>query len=240
MIYIPPLRGFVRTFIFICVAVFVLQQFALHGPFGGTFRYSEFIKFFGLVPEMLFKGMIFQPITWIFLHGSFSHLLFNMLGLWMFGSLLEDVWGTKRFMRFIFLAGALTGILVGCFGLFDPYSYSLPTIGASGVVFAVLVAVSRMFPNQVVLFFFVFPMKMKYFAYLMIALEFYALYTSNEQGISNIAHLSGAAVGYFLSRGGPGNFKIANWWRNLQDRWHQRRMRKKLRIIRVNEKTTYH
>jgi membrane associated rhomboid family serine protease len=184
--------------------------------------------------------MVFQVLTWIFLHGNLSHLLFNSLGIWMFGSLLEETWGTKQFTKFVFLSGAITGVLVALFSLIDPMSYSAPTIGASGIVFAILIAVSRMFPNQVVLFFFVFPMRMRYFAYLMIVIEFYALYSSNQGGVSNIAHLSGAAVGFFLSRGpGPGA-GVNNWLKDFQDRWHQRRMRKKLRVVRSDQKITYH
>jgi membrane associated rhomboid family serine protease len=240
MMYVPPFRGFVKTFVIGCAVVFVLQQFALHGPFGGSFRYIELVQFFGLVPERLFKGLVFQVLTWIFLHGNLSHLLFNCLGFWMFGSLLEETWGTKRFTKFVFMTGILTGFLVALFSLMDPGSYSAPTIGASGVVFAILIAVSRLFPNQIVLFFFVFPMPMRYFAYLMIGLEFYALYSSNQSGVSNIAHLSGAAVGYLLSGGPRSGVPVKHWLKDLQDRWHQRKMRKKLRVVKADKKITYH
>lgn len=239
--YLPPFRGFVKTFVIGCAVVFVLQQFALYGPFGGSFRYIEFIQFFGLVPERLFKGLFFQVFSWIFLHGSLSHLLFNCLGFWMFGSLLEETWGTRKFTKFVVVSGALTGILVAVFSLVDPPTYAAPTIGASGVVFAILMAVGQLFPNQVVLFFFVFPMRMKIFAYLMIVIEFYALYSSNPNGISNIAHLSGAAVGWIVSRRGGGpRAGVSNWLKDLQDRWHQRKMRKKLRVVRTDQKITYH
>lgn len=242
MIYIPPLKGFVRTFVFICTGVFILQYFALQGPLGSGDLYREFLNFFGLVPERVFKGMIFQPLTWIFLHGTFAHLVFNMLTIWMFGSLLEDTWGSKRFTWFCLVSGFLTGLLVSVLSYFDLQSWSIPTIGASGVIYALLVAVSRNFPNQTVLFFFVFPMKMKYFAYLIIAIEFFSFRNGTSPGVSNLAHLSGAAVGYFLGArhfsGGSGMGR--NWFQSIKDKLHQRKMRKKLRVIRVNDRITYH
>ncbi|MBN8555015.1 MAG: rhomboid family intramembrane serine protease [Deltaproteobacteria bacterium] len=242
----PKFQGFVRTFVFICVGVFILQQFALRGPFGGQVYALELTRFFGLVPELFFQGMIYQPFTWIFLHGNFSHLLFNMFAFWMFGSLLEETWGTRRFIRFVVVTGYLTGVVVCLWGLLDPITFSLPTIGASGVIFAILMAISRLFPDQTVLLFFVFPIKMRYFAYLMIAIEFFALYDSNHHGISNIAHLSGAFVGYFYvsiqknSRGGRGSDQDGGWFKNFRDRLHQRRMRKKLRVIYVDQSKRVH
>ena len=240
---LPRFQGFVRTFVLFCVGVFLLQLFALHGPLGQDV-YHSLNRFLGLVPELFFKGMIFQPLTWVFLHGSLLHLVFNMFAFWMFGSLLEETWGTKKFIQFTILSGALTGVFVATTGLFDSFAYSTPTIGASGIVFAILMAISRLFPNQIVLFFFVFPMRMRYFAYLMIAFEFYALYTSNQQGVSNLAHLGGAAIGYFATTwfgSGRGTKNSGgNWFRNMLDRWHQRRMRKRLRLVRQDVSKMYH
>ncbi len=255
MILFPPFRGFVRTFVFVCGGVFILQQFAQFGPTSNPELYSNLVRFFGLTPELVFKGMVYQLVTWMFLHGSFIHLLFNMFGFWMFGSLLEELWGTKRMVTFTLLTGLFTGLVICLFGLMDSMTFLLPTIGASGVVFATLIAVSRLNPDQMVLFFFVFPMRMKYFAYLMVLIEFYALYTSNQQGISNIGHLGGALFGFLYvswtmrrrrsGRGGGsfGGSGGGNWFQRLKDQWHHRRMRKKIRVIKINgsgNRTTYH
>lgn len=231
----PPFRGFVRIFVIACTCVFVLQQFALYGPFGDGLLYQALIRFLGLEPALVVKGMVFQLVTWIFLHGNLMHILFNMFAFWMFGSLLEEVLGFKRFAWFTIISGAVTGIIVILWSLVaDPAMFSIPTIGASGVVFAILIAVSRMFPNQMVLFFFIFPMKLRYFSYLLIAIEFYALYSSNEKGISNIAHLGGALVGWFyvtwLRRSG-GNFSGSDWIKQMRDQWANRRRRRHLRIV---------
>lgn len=227
----PRFYGFVRTFVFICVGVFVLEIFARYHPDGGHL-FEQLVRFFGIVPELFFKGMIYQIVTWVFFHGDLMHLLLNMFGFWMFGSLLQDYYGERKFMSFVAISAVLSGLIVAIAGIFNPVTANVPTIGASGVIFAILVAVSRLFPNQVVLFLFIFPMKLKYFAYLLIALEFYALWQSNSQGISNVAHLGGALIGwlYVSASGGP-----SNWIRLMKEKFWQRRMRRKLRVVRTGE-----
>ncbi len=236
---LPRFTGFVRTFVLICAGVFVLETLAGSQAEGQDFL-KNLVRFCGITPELFFKGMIYQVLTWVFFHGDMMHLLFNMLGFWMFGSLLQDLFGERRFVKFCLLASVLSGLIVAVSGLIVPSMFSIPTIGASGLIFAILMAVSRLFPNQVVLFMFIFPMKMRYFAYLLVGLEFYALWRSNAYGISNVAHLGGAAVGWFcvdfFSRSGSaGSASGGHWWKNFKDRWRQRQMRKKLRVIRGND-----
>jgi membrane associated rhomboid family serine protease len=243
MIAVPRFQGFVRTFVFACVGVFILEMFARTGYPNGERVFEQFIRFFGLVPDLFFSGMIYQPLTWIFLHGSTFHLLFNMLAFWMFGSLLQETMGERKFVKFVFITAFITGVIVATAGLWTPSMSQIPTIGASGVVFAILIAVSRLFPHQVVLFMFIFPMKLKYFAYILIALEFYALYSSNNHGISNTAHLAGAFVGWIYvsmmdQRGGRQGGSGPSFWSRLRtwkDQWRQRRLRKRLRIVRGPE-----
>ncbi len=233
----PRFTGFVRTFVFICTGVFLLEAFAKAQP-DSRELFEQLIRFFGLVPELFWQGMIYQGVTWIFFHGDLTHLLFNMLGFWMFGSLLQDHFGDRKFMTFVFVTGFLTAVVVAAVSLLNPLTLNIPTIGASGVVFAVLVAIAQLYPNQMVLFMFIFPLKMKVFAYLLIAIEFYALWTSNQQGVSNLAHLSGALVGWIFIRffGDRGGFSSGSgWWRQVRERWHQRRMRKKLRVVRLDD-----
>lgn len=244
MMGVPRFTGFVRTFVFICAGVFVLELFARFGYSDGPRLFEDIVRFFGIVPEAFFRGMVYQAVTWVFFHGNQWHLLFNMLGFWMFGSLLQDYWGDAKFFWFVFWSAVLTGVVVATVGLFDPAIAHLPTIGASGIVFAILMAVSRLFPDQVVLFLFVFPMRLRYFAYLLIGMEFIALWSSNQNGVSNVAHLSGAAVGWLYislmksgrgSRGSSSGGGLSTWIRQVRERWRQRRMRKKLRIIRGSQ-----
>ena len=101
--------------------------------------------------------MPWQVVTYAFLHGSFKHLFFNMLGLWMFGSELERVWGDKRFLQFYaasVLAAAPTQLVVTAV-----MGSVYPTIGASGGLFGLLLAFAMMFPHRTILLFFVIPMK---------------------------------------------------------------------------------
>lgn len=240
----PAFRGFVRVFVILCAAVFVLEQFALYGPTGDPARFQQMIRFLGLEPDLLFRGMVYQIFTWVFLHGNLTHLLFNMFAFWMFGSLLEETFGTRRFIKFNLFATLVTAGVIIFYSLFDPATYHTPTIGASGLVFAILVAVARLYPNQMILFFFIFPMRMKYFAYLLIIIEFYFLWTSNNRGISNIGHLGGALAGYiFISwRGGRGGYgeSGADWLKKMRSQWHQKRRRKNLRIVYPEDRQRYH
>lgn len=139
-----------------------------------------------------------QVVTYAFLHGSFEHLFFNMLGLWMFGSELERVWGEKRFLQFYaasVLAAALTQLIVTA-----AMSGVYPTVGASGGLFGLLLAFAMMFPNRVILLFFVIPMKARYLVALYGLLELYqGVYVMNS-GVAHFAHLGGMVGGLLMIR----------------------------------------
>ena len=121
----------VKTLIIVCSVVFLLQQFdSIAG--GGAF-----ISNFGLVPlQVTHHGYLWQLVTYIFLHGGLFHILFNMLGLWMFGTDLERLWGRKAFTRFFFLCGVGGGLFKVLLNPSLPY----PTVGASGAILGLLVA----------------------------------------------------------------------------------------------------
>ena len=124
--------------------------------------------------------MPWQVVTYAFLHGSFNHLFFNMLGLWMFGAELEQIWGRNRFIQFYFasvIAAAVTQLIV---------NYALgtgaPTVGASGGLFGLLLAFAMIFPNRIILLFFVIPMKAKWLVALYGVLELYqGVYVMNSR-----------------------------------------------------------
>ena len=105
----------------------------------------------GLQPEAVFGGALWQPLTYMFLHGGVSHILFNMLSLWMFGVELERMWGTAFFTRFYFVCGVgaaattlLLSLLPGQLG--QSLYYSL-TVGASGAIYGLLMAYALYFPT---------------------------------------------------------------------------------------------
>ena len=139
-----------------------------------------------------------QVVTYSFLHGNFEHLFFNMLGLWMFGSELERIWGEKRFLQFYaasVLAAAFTQLIVTAL-----MGSVYPTVGASGGLFGLLLAFAMMFPNRVILLFFVIPMKARYLVLLYGVLELYqGVYVMNS-GVAHFAHLGGMLGGLLMIR----------------------------------------
>ena len=139
-----------------------------------------------------------QVVSYSFLHFEFQHLFFNMLGLWMFGAELELVWGRKRYLQFYFasvVAAALTQLLVN--GLLGSMA---PTIGASGGLFGLLLAFAMIFPNRIILLFFVIPMKAKWLVALYGVIELYqGVYVFNS-GVAHFAHLGGMLGGLLTLR----------------------------------------
>jgi len=175
------------------VAVFLLQ-FTMGG---------SLIAWFALWPPVTGVSALpsFQPwqlVTYGFLHVDMLHLFFNMLGLWMFGSELEHVWGQKRYVQFYtasVVAAALTQLLVAAL-----LGTNAPTIGASGGLFGLLLAFAMIFPNRIILLFFVIPMKAKWLVALYGAVELYqGVYVMNS-GVAHFAHLGGMLGGLLTIR----------------------------------------
>lgn len=137
---------------------------------------------------------IWQLVTYMFMHGGFMHLLFNMFALWMFGMELENDWGSRKFFTYYMLCGIGAGIsnlLIG--PLFGPAG---PTVGASGAIYGVLIAFGMMYPDRPIFVYFLLPIRARYFVLLYIMLELYAGVTGTSDGIAHFAHLGGAAVGF--------------------------------------------
>lgn len=139
-----------------------------------------------------------QMGTYSFIHGSFNHLFFNMLGLWMFGAELEQLWGRKRYIVFYgssVLAAALTQLIVNAV-----IGSPAPTVGASGGLFGLLLAFAMIFPNRIILLFFVIPMKAKWLVILYGILELYQGATIMNSGVAHFAHLGGMLGGLLTLR----------------------------------------
>ena len=182
-----PLPPATQALLLANVAVFFLEQLVGGGLFST----------FALWP----LGAGFWPwqiVSYSFLHGSFEHLFFNMLGLWMFGSELEQVWGRRRYLQFYFasvVAAALMQLAVNAM-----LGSAGPTIGASGGLFGLLLAFAMLFPNRIILLFFVIPMKAKYLVALYGLVELYqGVYVMNS-GVAHFAHLGGMLGGLLTIR----------------------------------------
>ncbi|MBA4344802.1 MAG: DUF1751 domain-containing protein [Methylibium sp.] len=185
MNHLPPVT---KAFLLTCVGVFC--AFVLLPP--------QWRGIFELWPLQSGLFMPWQPLTYALLHGDVMHLFFNMLGLWMFGSELERVWGPKRYLQML-LASVLTAaaaqlvftLLIGS---------NAPTVGASGALFGLLLSFGMLFPDRIIMPLFPpIPMKAKYFVALFGMLEL-LMGLSGGGGIAHFAHLGGMLGAYLLIR----------------------------------------
>jgi len=148
----------------------------------GAFSRGLLDFWFGLTPALVMKGFIWQLFTYQFLHAGVAHILFNMLALWMFGTVIEGTWGRQRFLRYYFICATGAGVCVFLAGLFGS-GYSATTVGASGAIFGLLLAFGVMYPNAPILLFFLFPVPAKYAVIIYGAIEFF-FFTSGLKGVS--------------------------------------------------------
>lgn len=187
----PPLPSVTKAFILACVGVFCFfELFPFLAPW------------FELWPLASGIFMPWQLLTYAFLHGSFTHLLFNMLGLWMFGGELERVWGPKRYTQ-ILVASALTAALVQL--LFTWFMGTrAPTVGASGAIFGLLLSFGMLFPNRIIVPLIPpIPMKAKYFVAIFGGLELILgarLFDLGPPNVAHFAHLGGMLGAWLLIR----------------------------------------
>ena len=152
---------------------------------------------------------VWQPITYMFLHGDFSHLFFNMFALWMFGRGLEMEMGSKRFFIYYFTCGigaALVQLGMAEVDIMNMesqgaiWNYMLtPTVGASGAVFGLLLAFGMMHPNATIMLLIPpIPMKAKWFVVIYGALELFFGVSGRMDSVAHFAHLGGMFWGWLL------------------------------------------
>lgn len=162
--------------------VFLIQQFT----------HPNLVYLLGLTPAAFWgQGALWQVGTYMFLHGGFTHLLFNMLALWIFGGALESLWGTKKFLRYYFLTGIGAG-LSNC--ILTPGLGSI-IIGASGSVYGLLAAYGILFPESVIYIWMLFPIRAKYLVIIFGVLEFLASIRPGTSPIAHVVHLGGMIIG---------------------------------------------
>ena len=164
----------------------------LAGAFG---RYGIVITIFSLFPILIRQyGWVWQVFTYMFLHGSFIHVFFNMYALLLFGRPLEQRWGKSRFLMFYFFTGVGAGIVTLIWHLFgNPY---IPTIGASGAIFGIVLAFGLEFPDALLLLFFLIPVRARYAAFIFGGIELLMIATGSMRGIGHFTHLAGLLFGY--------------------------------------------
>ena len=185
----PPLPPITQALLLINVAAFCIE----------FFLGSWFTRALALWPVGSGLFLPWQIVSYAFLHGSLMHLFFNMLGLWMFGSDLERLWGPKRYLQLYFasvLTAAAAQMLVAALS-----GAVYPTVGASGGLFGLLLGFGMMFPNRIVVPLFPpIPMKAKVFVAVFGALELLFGITGSMEGVAHFAHLGGMLGGYLMIR----------------------------------------
>ena len=185
-----PLTTVMKALIGANVAMFLVTTFA-----------RELVPYLGLVPAfVLHRFWIWQPATYMFLHGGIFHILFNMLALWMFGTELERVWGTRYFLKFYFVTGIGAGLLTVLFSLL-PFEFAqqlqrFNIIGASGAIYGLLLAYAMYFPDRPILLI-VFPVPAKVAVAILGAIALFSS-MSDAGGIANATHLGGLLVAYLF------------------------------------------
>jgi membrane associated rhomboid family serine protease len=234
----PPFTRAVRQLIYINVAIY-LALLAL--PKLAPVVALRIVDTLSLVPSAVLHGYadmpiphVWQLITYAFLHGGIIHLLFNMLSLWMFGSTLERDWGYRKFMEFYFfcVVGAALTTMGFAYAEMLGLSPNSATIGASGGVFGLIVAVGVIYAEMRFIVYGIFPIKAKWLAIIWIAIALLGALEQKGQ-IANIAHLGGAAFGFvyvkFMPRGGmPFLFSeryygVRNWFHRYKRKQAQKK-----------------
>ena len=173
---------------------------------------------------------IYQFVTYMFLHGGLTHIFFNMFALWMFGNVIEQVWGPKKFIFYYICCGVGAGLVqeIVQYGTYmyeglaayqyvntgsvqmttDAYINLWTTIGASGAVYGILLAFGMIFPNERLFIMpFPFPIKAKWLIVGYIAIELFSAMSAPGDGVAHMAHLGGMLFGWILIR----------YWKNHPD-----------------------
>src|SRR5262249_18391284 len=136
--------------------------------FIGELFSSQLVELFGLhAVAVVRQGHVWQLATYMFLHAGLFHILFNMLALWMFGTELERIWGTRYFLKFYFVTGIGAAVIPVLFS-FLPFGFAeslryAPIIGASGAIYGLLLAYALYYPDRPIYMYLVFPIPAKYF-----------------------------------------------------------------------------
>ena len=231
----PPFTRAVTWLLGINTAVFLgLTAFGTVSAINWTYEHL------GLVPAQTILHLeIWQLVTYSFIHVGFWHWFGNMLGIWMFGSSFESSWGMRRFLELYFtgvIGAAITTIALSfAHILSNPY---IPTVGASGGLFAILMAFGMVFgENEIFLFPFPFLIKAKYFVLILIVVTV-AFAVSGGGSTAYLAHLGGLFFGYLYVKFAPragmlSGFSFSESYygvRNSFYRWKRRRAARKFEV----------
>ncbi len=224
--FTPPI---VKQLLITLAAVFLAQN--LIAPINA---------FFAVRPvDVWERGFVWEPFTYMWLHSNLLHVGVNCFMLWMFGAQLAMAWGPKRFLRFYLVCGTGAGVLISIV----PYVFyalggsglalQIPTLGASGAIYGVVLAYSLTWPERTIM---MFPFPIAFRAIWLIPTMFFLSVVLDPGGnVSHVGHLSGAAVGWLYLRrtGDAGTTQIS--LATIKHRWRRWRMRQKLKAVQYEE-----
>jgi membrane associated rhomboid family serine protease len=205
----------VRNLLIANIAVYLVQSF-LRIDLATIFGYHTF----SLQEMGLFNPI--QIFTYMFLHSGTSHIFSNMFGLFMFGPMLENFLGSKRFLILYIVSGVGACLLHGGISLFEISQFpldsadytmmmSIPMVGASGAIFGMLGAFARLFPNtEMIIFPLPIPVKAKYLVSLYALFEIFSGFYNVMPGVAHFAHIGGLIFGILL----------INYWNKKKDRFY--------------------
>lgn len=230
----------IRWLLIANTAVFLVQTLAQ--LLGGPAASFALVRWFGLVPFFVTHAFrVWQPFTYLFLHGGLFHLLLNMFVLWMFGCDLERRWGRRRFLAYYLLTGVGAGLVnVAVKTMLDlaaPGSgvvagalrpSEVPTIGASGAIYGILMGAAILYPDrQIWLIPFPVTLPMRVYVFVMGLIAFFGtLGAASGDNVSHLTHLSGMLVGYLYLRRGSYLYRIRNRYHD----WKRERLRRKFEV----------
>lgn len=233
----PPFRGFTRFIILLCTAIYVLLEFLLRWL--APVLDAELHLLLSLVPFAVMHGWVWQLATYALLHGSITHILFNMLSIWFVGSYLEMTIGTRRVTELFWVSVVGAGVCTVAFA----YTHILhadprvPTIGASGGIFGMLIAFAMLFGDQeFILFPLPFRMKAKWLVTIYIMIALFSLLQGGGDHIAYMAHLGGALFGWLYMKFSPRRGYVSGGseryyaMRNNYYRWKRKRAQRKFEV----------
>jgi len=183
--------------------------FAAMQLLGFEYSYKMTIRLSMIPGLILERGWVWTFVTYMFVHGGFTHILFNMLGLFIFGTQVERQMGSKEFLLYYFVTGTLAGIF-SFFVYYATQNYIVALMGASGALFAVELAYAVFFPNAIIYIWGIIPLRAPVMVLGFTALELFFSISGRQSNVAHLTHLAGFGFGwlYFLIR-----FGVSPWRR---------------------------
>ena len=216
----------VKSLLIANVAVFFLQQ-VLPNKLDQWGQYNTYLA--------VNQFQIWRFFTYMFLHGSVSHILFNMLGLWMFGTQIEALWGQRTFLLYYFVCGIGGSLLYGLFALLGIGGGSM--VGASGAIFGLLLAYGMTYPDNRIYLMGILPIKAKYMVVLYGMMELLSI--PKGTGVAHLAHLGGLLAGFiFIQITIPGLSKQMFKGNSLGSYWKGAQAKRRMKVVRP-EKSSF-